>query len=382
VRVPELHSYAELRRAAARKLPPTLFEDMVNGTGRGHTARANEAAFDQVDLVPRAAVGWESRSLATTVLGAEVSMPVLAAPVGGLRLVHPDGAPGVAAACGRAGTLAAVSMMAGHGVDAVADRATGPVWQQVYLSHGHERCAQVVSDARRRGFHAVVVTVDCPVSPKKPVGLSVSLASARRFGPELVRRPGWTSRFVRDGADLAAAQQAMGPRLKQTALWSDMAWLKEQWGGPLVIKGIVTAADAERAVAAGADAVIVSNHGGMSLDGAPATLSALPAVVAAVRGRAEVYLDGGVRQGSDVLRALGLGARAVLVGRPTLLGLAVGGSAGVSAVLDLLRHQLDVSLAMVGAPRITDVDHTFVRPPLAWASSTPLDTDLATLGGA
>jgi isopentenyl diphosphate isomerase/L-lactate dehydrogenase-like FMN-dependent dehydrogenase len=281
--------------------------------------------------------------------------------------------------------------MAGHGVDAVADRARGPVWQQVYLSHGHERCAQIIADARRRGFHAIVVTVDCPVSPKRPVGLSVSVASALRFGPELVRRPGWTARFLRDGADLAAAQQAMGPRLKQTALWSDMAWLKEQWGGPLVVKGIVTAADARRAVDAGADALVVSNHGGMSLDGSPATLVALPAVVAEVGGEVEIYLDGGVRQGSDVLRALGLGARAVLVGRPTLLGLAVGGRVGVSAVLDLLRHQVDVALAMVGAPRITDIDHTFVRAPREWGApadssdgsgGTPLEPSIAIRGGA
>ncbi|MBZ5739557.1 alpha-hydroxy acid oxidase [Nocardioides mangrovi] len=379
--MPELHSYEEVRRRAAKVLPPTLFEDMTHGTGRGVTARANEAAFDRVDLVPRAAVGWEQRSLTTTVLGTEVSMPVLAAPVGGLRMVHPDGAPGVAEACGRAGTIAVVSMMAGHGVDAVADRATGPVWQQVYLSHGHERCAQIIADARRRGFSAIVVTVDCPVSPKRPVGLSISLASARAFGPELVRRPGWTARFLRDGADLAAAQQAMGPRLRQTALWSDLAWLRQQWGGPLVVKGIVTAADARRAADAGVDAIVVSNHGGMSLDGSPATLSALPAVVAEVGSEVEVYLDGGVRQGSDVLRALGLGARAVLVGRPTLLGLAVGGAAGVTAVFELLRHQLDVSLAMVGAEHITDIDPTYVRAPQSWSSVADPSTHV-TIGGA
>jgi isopentenyl diphosphate isomerase/L-lactate dehydrogenase-like FMN-dependent dehydrogenase len=362
----DVESYADLLRRAGKKLPPTLFEDMTHGTGRGVTARKNETAFDEVDLVPRAAVGWEARNLATTVLGVNVSMPVLASPVGGLRLVHPDGAPGVAAAAGAAGTIAAVSMMAGHGVDAVADRSTGPVWQQVYLSHGHERCAEVVAASRRRGFEAVVVTVDCPVSPKKPVGLKVSLDSALRFGPELVRRPGWAARFVKDGADLAAANAAMGPRLKQTALWSDMGWLKEQWGGPLVVKGIVTAADARRAVDAGADAIIVSNHGGMSLDGSPATLSVLPSIVKEVRGEAEVLLDGGVRQGSDVLRALALGARAVMIGRPVLLGLAIGGAEGVRVVFELFRHQLDVALAMVGAPAITDVDASFARAPMAW----------------
>jgi isopentenyl diphosphate isomerase/L-lactate dehydrogenase-like FMN-dependent dehydrogenase len=362
----EIDSYQDLLARGAKALPPTLFQDMTRGAGRGVTARRNETAYDAVELIPRAAVGWESRNLTTSVLGAEVSMPVLASPVGGLRLVHPDGSPGVAEAAGQAGTIAAVSMMAGHGVDAIADRASGPVWQQVYLSHGHERCAEVVASAKRRAFHALVVTVDCPVSPKKPVGLKVSLEAALQFGPELVRRPRWTARFLRDGADLAAANAALGPRLKQTALWSDMAWLKERWGGPLVVKGIVTPADARRAVDAGADAVIVSNHGGMSLDGSPATLSALPGIVKEVGQEVEVLIDGGVRQGSDVLRALGLGARAVMIGRPVLLGLAVGGSAGVSAVLELFRHQLDVALAMVGAPSVHDIDESFVRPPLSW----------------
>ncbi|MFL6118337.1 alpha-hydroxy acid oxidase [Actinophytocola sp.] len=365
-RLAEFDSYDELRERARKVLPATLFADMTRGAGRGVTARANETAFDEVDLVPRAAVGWPARSLGTTVLGAEVSMPVLVSPVGGLRLVHPDGAPGCAAAAGRAGTVAAVSMMAGHGVDEVAVRSTGPVWQQVYLSHGRERCLQVIADARRRGFHALVVTVDCPVSPKKPVGLSVSFATARRFGPELVRRPGWTARFVRDGARLATAREALGPRRNQTALWSDMGWLKEAWGGPLVVKGVVTPADARRAVAAGVDAVVVSNHGGMALDGAPATLPALGPVVRAAGGELEVFLDGGVRQGSDVVRAVAMGARAVMVGRPALLGLAVGGARGVGRVLDMLRHQLDVALAMVGVASVADLDRSFVRPPAAW----------------
>ena len=362
----EFDSYEELKARAGRVLPPTLFEDMVHGSGRGVTARGNETAYDAVELVPRAAVGWPERSSRTTVLGAEVSMPVLLSPVGGLRLVHPDGAPGCAEAAGRAGTIAAVSMMAGHGVEDVARRATGPVWQQVYLSHGHDTCARIIAAAKAHAFHALVVTVDCPVSPKKPVALKVSLASARQFGPELVRRPGWTARFLRDGADLAAANQAMGPRKKQTALWSDMAWLKEQWGGPLVVKGVVTPADARRAADAGADAIVVSNHGGMSLDGAPATLSVLGSIAKEVGDELEILLDGGVRQGSDVVRALAMGARAVMVGRPALLGLAVDGVDGVERVLEMLRHQFDVALAMVGAPSVEALDGSFVRAPLAW----------------
>ncbi|MGH3246990.1 MAG: alpha-hydroxy acid oxidase [Trebonia sp.] len=372
----EFDNYEQVRDQARRVMPPVLFEDMLNGTGRSVTARANETAFDQIELVPRAAVGWPGRSLATTVLGADVSLPVLVSPVGALRMVHPEGAPGAVAAAGKAGTIAGVSMTAGHGPDDVAPRMAGPVWQQVYLSHGYDRCAQIIARAKRHGFHAVAVTVDCPVSPKKPVGLKISAAAALQFGPQLVRRPGWTARFLRDGANLAAANAALGPRLKQTALWSDMSWIKEQWDGPLVVKGIVTAADARRAVEAGADAIVVSNHGGMSLDGSPATVSVLQRVVAEVGTEVEVYLDGGVREGSDVIRALALGARAVMIGRPILFGLAVGGSPGVTAVLEMFRHQLDVALAMVGAPSVRDLDPTFVRPPQAWqAAAQPVPAD-------
>ncbi|WP_235022469.1 alpha-hydroxy acid oxidase [Amycolatopsis alkalitolerans] len=171
---------------------------------------------------------------------------------------------------------------------------------------------------------------------------------------------------MRYGARLAAANEALGPRLKQAALWSDMAWLKERWGGPLVVKGIATPADARRAVDSGADALVVSNHGGLALDGAPATLPVLQSIVDAVAGGIEVYLDGGVRQGSDVLRALALGARAVMIG-PELLSLAVGGVAGVEHVLEMLRHQVDIALAMVGAQSTRDLDASFVRAPREWA---------------
>ncbi|MFT4288597.1 alpha-hydroxy acid oxidase [Nocardioides sp.] len=363
----DFESYPELFERAKKTLPPVLFEDMTRGFGRGLTARRNETAYDEIELLPRVAVGWDSRDLTTTVLGAEVSMPVLAAPVGGLRLVHPEGAPGVAAAAGEARTIAGLSMMAGHTLDDVADRATGPMWQQVFLSWGRELVGNLVSGAKRRGFHAIVATVDCPIWPKKPVGLKVSVSSAIQYGPDLLRRPRWAAGFFRDGAAMAAVNAAMGPRSKQATVWSDMAWLKEIWDGPLVIKGILTPADARRAVEAGADAIVVSNHGGMALDGTPATLSVLPQIVKEVGGEVEVLLDGGIRQGVDVVRALALGARAVLVGRPVMLGLAVGGSAGVSVVLEQLRHQLDVALAMVGAPSAAAVDGSFVRVPASWS---------------
>jgi isopentenyl diphosphate isomerase/L-lactate dehydrogenase-like FMN-dependent dehydrogenase len=360
-------SYEELEALTRRRLPKALFHDMMHGAGRGVTARRNCIAFDEVEFVPRAAVGWPSRDLTTTVLGTKVSMPVLLSPVGALRLVHPHGAVGAARAARDAGVICAVSMYAGHTPEDVGQAVPdGLRWQQLYLSRGRPRAEQVIAQAAAHGFRALVVTVDTPVSPKRSASISISLRSALEYGPDLVRRPRWLARFLRDGMRLAAANEALGPRVNETALWSDMAWIKERWDGPLVVKGVVTAEDARRAVGAGADAIVVSNHGGMSVDGAPATLTCLQDVIVGADGQAEILLDGGIRQGADVVKAVAMGARAVMIGRPGLAGLGVAGQAGVAAVLEMFRDQVDIVLAMIGCPSVTALDTSFVRIPAAW----------------
>ncbi|HTW99717.1 MAG TPA: alpha-hydroxy acid oxidase, partial [Acidimicrobiales bacterium] len=215
------------------------------------------------------------------------------------------------------------------------------------------------------GYKALVITVDCPVPPKKPVPITVSLESALRFAPDLATRPGWSIRFFLDGLQLGSANEAMAPR-KKAAVWSDLEWIREAWKGPLVVKGVITADDARRAVDGGADCVVISNHGGLALDGAPATLPALPEVVEVVGDQAEVLIDGGVRQGSDVIKALALGARAVMIGRPYVAGLAIGGEAGVRRMLEMFRHEIDTALAMVGCEDIHALDPSYVSVPRHW----------------
>jgi isopentenyl diphosphate isomerase/L-lactate dehydrogenase-like FMN-dependent dehydrogenase len=361
----QFKSWEEARALARRRLPGPLFENMMFGVGRGVTSRWNTEAYDQIAFRPRAAMSFDQRQLRTTVLGTEISMPLFLDPVGAIRLVHPDGACAAARAAHSADTLCAVSMVAGHGVAEVAQASSGPLWQQLYLTRGREAAEQVIQEAADCGYKALVITVDCPVPPKPPVPITVSLASALRFAPDIATHPGWATGFFLDGLQLGAANEAMAPRTR-AAVWSDLEWIRPAWRGPLVVKGVVTADDARRAVDGGADCVVISNHGGLALDGAPATLPALPGVVEAVGSQAEVLIDGGIRQGSDVIKALALGARAVMIGRPYVAGLAIGGEAGVRQTLEMFRHQIDTALAMVGCDDVHALDPSYVTVPRHW----------------
>jgi isopentenyl diphosphate isomerase/L-lactate dehydrogenase-like FMN-dependent dehydrogenase len=364
-----IDDYADADAAARRRLPKAMYENIFPAhAGRGITARDNVGAFDDVRFRPRAAVAFAERDLNTTVLGIPVSMPLLIAPVGNLRLVHPDGAKAAVRAAGAAKTIGVVSMSAGHSTPEVAAAASGPVWQQLYLSHGREKAERVIAEAKAARFGALMVTVDCPTRPRKKLDLSVSLRTAIEFGPQLALKPRWTAGFLRDGAQLAAAREALGAESGEPIVWGDLGWIRDLWGGPLVVKGIVTADDARRAVDAGASAIVVSNHGGLVLDGAPASIRALPEVVDAVDGQVEVLLDSGVRQGSDVVKAIGLGARAVLIGRAYIAGLAAYGEAGVLRMLEVFRSDIDRTLAMLGCPSIEALDASFVTAPTAHMS--------------
>jgi isopentenyl diphosphate isomerase/L-lactate dehydrogenase-like FMN-dependent dehydrogenase len=358
---PRADSYAEVEDAARRRLPRPLFDRMMGGVGRGSTARRNIAAFDDILFAARAGVGHEDRDLSTTVLGVRVELPVLLAPVGGVRLVNPAGAPAAARAAEAAGTLCAISMLSGHSLTAAAEGDVSRRWQQLYLSHGRARAEATVAEAARLGYGALVVTVDCPVPPRRLVPLRVSLPTALAYGPQLAARPRWLADFVRDGADLEAANAAMGARTNEATTWADVARVREQWPGPLVVKGVLRPDDARRAVDEGADAVVVSNHGGAVLDGLPPTIRMLPEVLAAVGDSVEVLLDGGVRQGTDAVKALALGARAVLIGRPWVAGLAAGGEAGVTAVLDMFRFQIDATLGLLGCPSVAALDRSYLH---------------------
>jgi isopentenyl diphosphate isomerase/L-lactate dehydrogenase-like FMN-dependent dehydrogenase len=369
----DFDGFEEANRLARRRLPPSLYNDLFHGAGRGVTNRANTEAFDQVTFVPRAAVAWESRDLRTTVLGTEISMPVILAPVGSLRLANPGGAVAAARAAHAAGTICAVSMSSGHLPDAVAQGAPGAaLWQQLYLFQGRKVAERIIREAKAAGFKAIIVTVDAPAMLQQRPELAISLRCAVEFGPELVRRPRWLAGFVRDGMQLAAAKAALGLRIGGTPMWDDLAWIKELWDGPVIVKGVVTAEDARKAVDLGASAVVVSNHGGLILDGSPSSLSVLPGIVAAIGDSAEVLVDSGIRRGSDVVKAVSIGAKAVLIGRSYLAGLSADGEAGVRTVLANYRRELDALLAMVGSETVEGLDSTYVKYPDSWGKGFSL----------
>ncbi len=366
---------------AHKRLPRSLFEMICDP---GHL---NTRIFNEVWFRPRAAVVFEKRDLTTSVLGTEISMPVLLACPGGVRMFHPQGEKATAAAASRAGTIDVVAMGPGHSIEDVAAAASGPLWKQLYMSRGREGAEEVIDRAKSAGYQALVVTVDVPHPPSRAVvNTRFKLSNVWR-NPEAIVRPRWLTGFLRDRlkaqfTERLTLNERLGPipgglplylrtgtfENKLAATWDDFDWLSKLWGGPIVVKGVLSGDDARRAVGVGAAAVIVSNHygGRGALDGFPPTLRMLPEVVAAVGGDCEVLLDCGVRRGADAVKAVALGARAVLIGRTYLWGLAAAGEAGVYRVLEIFRDQVDHTLAGIGCPSIQALDPSYVEIPASW----------------
>ncbi|MFY1583904.1 alpha-hydroxy acid oxidase [Micromonospora sp. WMMD734] len=336
---------ADVATVARRRLDPVHWDFFAGGAGDERTLRANEAAFARRFLVPRVLRGTGDRDLRISLLGSEVSMPVLVAPTAFHRLAHPDGELATARAAADAGTVMVVSMAATRPVEQIA-AAGGPLWFQLYPHTDLEFTTTVVRRAVAAGCRALVVTVDSPVFGRRERDLRHGFVDLP---------PGLVCENMRD-ADGRVRDIEMTARVG----WELVARLRRLTTVPILLKGVLHPEDARLAVEHGVDGVVVSNHGGRQLDGVTATLDALPAVVAAVGGRLPVLVDGGLRRGVDVLVALALGATAVLVGRPVLWGLAVGGAAGVRHVLDLLRADLDRALALVGAARPGDLSADLV----------------------
>ncbi len=352
-----LHEYEAAARAV---LPPMAFDYIAGGAGDEVTVGANRAAYARWRLVPRVLSGLAEVSPATTVLGQPVSLPVLVAPTGFHRLAHDDGELATARAARAAGTIYTMSTAANVPIEAVAPEA-GPWWFQLYLYRDRGITRDLVERAAAAGASALVVTVDVPLLGRREADernrftLPPGLAMANIRAPEHRRLPSAEAGSGLTGyVGGAAWESALG--------WADLEWLASLSSLPIVPKGVLHPADAVRSFDHGARAVIVSNHGGRQLDGAVAALDALPAVVAAVGGRGEVLVDGGVRRGTDVLMALALGARAVLIGRPILWGLAVGGEMGARHVLELLRAELARDLMLCGLAGPAAVDRSLVVP--------------------
>jgi 4-hydroxymandelate oxidase len=327
---------------ACERLEPAAWAYFSGGAGDELTLRANRAAYDRIPLMPRVLRGVRTPDLGVRVLGHALAMPILVAPMSAQGNACPQGECATAAAAGAAGTLMVASTESTRALEEIAGAATGPLWFQLYVLGDRERAAALVRRAEAAGFRAIVLTVDLPV------GTRIERALRTPFAADAVRLGNFAP-----GADLADV----------TLTWDDVAWLRSVTSLPLVLKGVLHPEDAAEAAARGVDAIVVSNHGGRALDGLPPTIEALPAVVAAVSGRCEVYCDGGIRRGTDALKALALGARAVLVGRPILWGLAVGGADEARRVLDLLRRELEVAMATVGRASLAELDPSLIRHP-------------------
>lgn len=354
-------SVAEAEKLAQRVLPPFLFHRLMWGYGRNLTCVDNMAAFDEVGFAPCAAVMSAPPRLGTTILGRPVDLPVIVAPTGFPRLFHAGGEPAVARATAAAGTIDICSFGSGHDIEEIARVGQGRRWQQLYWSYGREGAEEVMSRAAAAGYEALVVTMDIAVHTNPDMEISsITPDVVLRFGPQALSRPAWMLRFAKDRTFREYRRRrvlsggAPGDRLSPT--WDEIEWIRANWQGPLVLKGVLSVDDARRAADVGADAVVVSNHGGRGLDTQPATLRVLPSVVDAVGDQLEVYLDSGVREGSDVVKALALGARAVLIGKAYLFGLAVGGEDGVRRILEIFADEISSLMRLLGRETIADID--------------------------
>ncbi|HEU4725619.1 MAG TPA: alpha-hydroxy acid oxidase [Candidatus Eisenbacteria bacterium] len=354
-----LLNVADVEAVARRKMPRASFEYYAGGAEDEETLARNRAGMDRWVLLHRVLVDVSKLDLTTKFLGAPVSMPVALAPTAFHKLAHPEGERATARAAGRAGVLMTASTIASTALEAIAEAATGPLWFQLYVYKDRDLARDLAERAERSGYRALVLTVDTPILGRRerdhrngftlPAG--VTMANFDAYGADVNRWniPGGMASRVHDLFD-------------QSLDWAAIAWLRSFSRLPIVLKGIVRPDDARRAIDAGVDAIIVSNHGGRQLDGGEATVLALPDVVEAVAGRLEVYVDGGFRRGSHILKALALGARGVFIGRPYLFGLAAGGEAGVERVLEILRSELSLAMALAGAPRLAEIDRSLVRP--------------------
>jgi pre-mycofactocin synthase len=364
---------AEAQRRAKKRLPKSVYSALLAGSESGVSYRDNTDAFAELGFAPHVAGASAKRDLTTTVMGESIALPVIISPTG-VQAVHPDGEVAVARAAAARGTAIGLSSFASKPLEEVV-AANPQAFFQMYWMGTRDSMLRQMERARTAGARGLIVTLDWSFSHGRDWGSpqipeTLNARAMLRFAPEGLARPSWllswarsrhlpdltTPNLAEQGQDVPTFFGAYGQWMQTPPpAWEDVAWMREQWGGPFLLKGIARVDDARRAVDAGATAISVSNHGGNNLDGTPAPIRALPAVVEAVGGQLEVLLDGGVRRGSDVVKALALGARAVLIGRAYLWGLAANGQAGVENVLDLLRGGIDSAMLGLGRSSIHEL---------------------------
>jgi L-lactate dehydrogenase (cytochrome) len=364
----------DLKRMARRRVPKMFFDYADSGAWTQSTYAANEADFHEIKLRQRVLVDMTDRDLASQMVGEPVSMPVALAPTGMTGMQHADGEILAAQAAEAFGVPFCLSTMSICSIEDVAAHTTKPFWFQLYVMRDRPFVERLIERARAAGCSALMLTLDLQILGQRHKDLRNGLSAPPKWTPkhawQLATRPAWcmgmlgTKRrgfgnivgHASDVGDLSSlaswTKEQFDPRLS----WDDVAWIKERWGGKLILKGILDPEDARMAIESGADAIIVSNHGGRQLDGARSSISALPGIIDVVDDRMEVHMDGGVRSGQDVLKALALGARGVWIGRPFLYGLGAGGRAGVTRALEIIRTELDITMALCGRREIRTVD--------------------------
>ncbi len=356
---PGLLNLDDYEREAERRLDRPVYDYYAGGSWDEITLRENHRAFDRISLNYRVLRDVSERDLGTTVLGSKINLPILVAPTAFQAMANPEGEVATVRAAGRFGTIMIVSTLSNRSVEAITAAATSPVWFQLYVYRDRAATRALIERAAAAGCRAIVLTVDAQVWGERerdarnrfrlPDGLRMSnlFADKEDFPADVA------------GSGLAAYVASM---FDASLSWADLEWVRSVSRLPLLIKGIVHPEDARLAVEHGVDGIIVSNHGGRQVDTAPATIEVLAGVCEAVDGRIEVHLDGGIRRGSDVVKALALGARAVAIGRPALWGLAVDGQAGVEAVLEILRRELDAVMGLCGATRVEELGPDLITP--------------------
>lgn len=380
VRSPRVVNVQDFRPLARRRLPKVVFDYLDGGAEDEITLRENRRAFEDVTFRPRHAVAFAETDVRTNVLGCDLALPVMLAPIGYSSVMHSRGEMLAARAAGEAATAYILSTISGVALEDVKAATSGPAFYQLYLLGGRKAAEAAIERVRNSGFAGLFVTIDTAVAGMRERDfrngmkelMGGNIFQKLRYSPQVLTRPSWLLNFLRGGGVPVLPNVVIpgrgpmpltdvGTALAQsTIVWEDLRWIRDVWQGPLIVKGVITGDDARRAVDAGASAVVVSNHGGRQLDTVPASLRALPEIVSSVNGQIEVLMDGGIRRGADVVKAICLGARAVLCGRAYAYGLAAAGHAGVARALQILKEDLNRTLRLLGCQSIRALDPSYV----------------------
>ena len=385
ISAPGVVNIDDLRTRAKGRLPAMVFNYIDSGADREQTLSQNCSAFNEILFRPRCAVATPSCDLAISVIGQDFKLPFLLGPVGSSRMFYPKGEIAAAAEAGKVGTGYTLSTLSGCRLEDVKQATQSPAWYQLYLLGGKEVALKTIERAKSAGFSAIVVTIDTPVSGLRERDirsgtkelLSRDPFQMLPFIPQMLLKPCWLTQWLSDGGlmsfpnvqleDGPMGYTAIGPALEQSVVtWADLEWIREAWGGKIIVKGVHIGDDARKAVDLGVDGIVISNHGARQLDSVAPTISLLPEILGAVDGQIDVLLDGGIRRGSDVVKALCLGAKGVLIGRSYAYGLAAAGGPGVARAIEILHTDIIRTMKLLGCDSVSKLDRSFIRIPESW----------------